>query len=94
VSSDLLFEQVMLHEWPVTFAFTANPSPLIYSENNQFGVSPRREFKIGQGIWFEKAGHHFHLLRADYCRSLQGGADGQGKRPDHRHALHRLWMEN
>jgi transketolase len=49
IQADLLFEQVLQFDGPVYFRVGRNPTPLVYAEDNAFGVSPIREFQIGKG---------------------------------------------
>jgi transketolase len=49
VQADLLFEKVLQFDGPVYFRVGRNPTPLVYAEDNAFGVSQRREFQIGRG---------------------------------------------
>ncbi|MBP1741788.1 MAG: transketolase, partial [Deltaproteobacteria bacterium] len=49
VQADLLFEKVLQYDGPVYFRVGRNPTPLVYAEDNAFGVSPIREFQIGKG---------------------------------------------
>jgi transketolase len=49
LQADLLFEKVLQHEGPVYFRVGRNPTPLVYSDNNAYGVAPRRNFEIGKG---------------------------------------------
>jgi transketolase len=49
VQADLLFEQALQHDGPVYFRVGRNPTPLVYAEDNTFGVSPISEFQIGKG---------------------------------------------
>ena len=49
IQADLLFEKVLQYDGPVYFRVGRNPTPLVYAEDNAFGVSPRREFQIGKG---------------------------------------------
>ena len=49
VQADLLFEKVLQHEGPVYFRVGRNPTPLVYSDNNAYGVTPIRSFEIGRG---------------------------------------------
>ena len=37
------------YDGPVYFRVGRNPTPLVYAEDNAFGVSPIREFQIGKG---------------------------------------------
>lgn len=49
IQADLLFEKVVQHEGPVYFRIVRNPTELIYSDNNPYGVTPIRNFEIGKG---------------------------------------------
>ena len=49
VQADLLFERILQYEGPVYFRIGRNPTPLIYSENNSYGVTPPEVFEIGKG---------------------------------------------
>ena len=49
IQADILFEKVLQHEGPVYFRIGRNPSPLIYSDNNPYAVTPVRQFEIGKG---------------------------------------------
>jgi transketolase len=48
LQADLLFEKIIQYEGPVYFRLGRNPTPLVYSENNGFGVRPQRGFEIGK----------------------------------------------
>lgn len=50
VQADLLFEKVLQMEDPAYFRVGRNPTPLFYSDNNSYGIEPRRAFEIGKGI--------------------------------------------
>ncbi len=49
IQADLLFEKILAHEGPVYFRLGRNPTPLIYSPQNPWGVKPRTDFEIGKG---------------------------------------------
>jgi transketolase len=49
IQADFLFEKVLQHEGPVYFRIGRNPTPLIYSEDNEFGVTAVTDFEIGKG---------------------------------------------
>jgi transketolase len=49
IQADSLFEKVLQHEGPLYFRVGRNPTDLIYSDNNRYGVTPRRDFEIGKG---------------------------------------------
>jgi transketolase len=49
LQADLLFEKVLQYEGPVYFRVGRNPTPLVYSDNNAYGVAPIRSFEIGRG---------------------------------------------
>jgi len=49
LQADLLFEKALQYDGPVYFRVGRNPTPLVYAEDNAFGVSPLREFEIGKG---------------------------------------------
>jgi transketolase len=49
VQADLLFEKVLQYDGPVYFRVGRNPTPLVYAEDNAYGVSPIRQFQIGKG---------------------------------------------
>jgi transketolase len=49
VQADLLFEKSLLQEGPLYFRVGRNPTPLFYSTNNAYGISPAKEFEIGKG---------------------------------------------
>ena len=49
IQADILFEKALQHEGPVYFRIGRNPTPLFYTDNNPYGVSPIRNFEIGKG---------------------------------------------
>ncbi len=49
VQADALFEKALLHEGPLYFRVGRNPTPLFYSENNAYGITPMTAFQIGKG---------------------------------------------
>ena len=49
IQADLLFEKIITHEGPVYFRLGRNATPLFYSENNEWGITPLKEFEIGKG---------------------------------------------
>ena len=49
IQADFLFEKILQHEGPVYFRIGRNPTPLFYSDNNPYGISPIRNFEIGKG---------------------------------------------
>jgi len=49
VQADLLYEKVLEHVGPLYYRVGRNPSPLFYTENNEFGIEPRKDFEIGKG---------------------------------------------
>lgn len=49
IQADSLIEKAIKWEGPVYFRVGRNPTDLIYSENNRFGVTPRSDFEIGKG---------------------------------------------
>ena len=54
IQADLLFEKVLQYDGPVYFRVGRNPTPLVYVEDNAFGVSPMKEFEIGKGYRIKK----------------------------------------
>ncbi len=56
IQADLLFEKVLQHDGPVYFRIGRNPTPLIYSDNNPYGVTPPRSFEIGKGYKIKDGG--------------------------------------
>jgi transketolase len=50
LQADLLFEKVLQHEGPVYYRVGRNPTPLFYTAENAFGITPVNEFEIGKGI--------------------------------------------
>jgi len=54
IQADLLFEKVLQYDGPVYFRVGRNPTPLVYVEDNAFGVSPVKEFEIGKGYRIKK----------------------------------------
>jgi len=50
VQADRLFEKVLLYEGPVYFRIGRNPTPLLYTNDNEFGIKPVLDFEIGKGI--------------------------------------------
>jgi transketolase len=49
LQADSLFEKALQYEGPLYFRVGRNPTDLIYSDNNGYGVTPRRDFEIGKG---------------------------------------------
>ena len=49
IQANILFEKVLIHEGPVYFRVGRNPTPLIYTDHNSYGITPRRKFDIGKG---------------------------------------------
>lgn len=49
IQADILIEKALQFEGPLYFRIGRNPTDLIYSDNNAFGVSPRQDFEIGKG---------------------------------------------
>jgi transketolase len=49
IQADSLFEKAVQYEGPLYFRVGRNPTDLIYSNNNRYGVTPRRDFQIGKG---------------------------------------------
>ncbi len=49
IQADILIEKAIEWEGPVYFRVGRNPTDLIYSENNRYGVKPRLDFEIGKG---------------------------------------------
>ncbi len=49
IQADSLFEKAVQYEGPVYFRIGRNPSPLIYAENNSYGVMPIKDFEFGKG---------------------------------------------
>jgi len=49
IQADSLIEKAIEWDGPVYFRIGRNPTELIYSENNRFGVKPRTDFEIGRG---------------------------------------------
>jgi len=49
IQADSLFEKALQYESPLYFRVGRNPTDLIYSNNNRYGVTPRRDFQIGEG---------------------------------------------
>lgn len=50
IQADILFEKVLLYDGPVYYRVGRNPTPLIYSKDNDFGVKPVKNFEIGRGL--------------------------------------------
>ena len=50
IQADILFERVLLYDGPVYYRVGRNPTPLIYSKDNDFGVKPVQDFEIGKGV--------------------------------------------
>lgn len=50
IQADRLFEKVLLYDGPVYYRIGRNPTPLIYTKENDFGVKPIHDFEIGKGI--------------------------------------------
>jgi transketolase len=50
VQADRMLEKIIQHDGPVYYRLGRNPSPLFYSENNEYGIDPRKDFEIGKGI--------------------------------------------
>jgi transketolase len=49
IQADSLFEKALQYEGPLYFRVGRNPTDLIYSDNNRYGVIPRPDFEIGKG---------------------------------------------
>lgn len=49
IQADILIEKAIEWDGPVYFRVGRNPTDLIYSENNRYGVEPRLDFEIGKG---------------------------------------------
>lgn len=49
IQADILIEKAIEWEGPIYFRVGRNPTDLIYSENNRYGVEPRIDFEIGKG---------------------------------------------
>ncbi len=49
IQADSLIEKALQYEGPLYFRVGRNPTDLIYSENNRYGVTPRQDFEIGKG---------------------------------------------
>jgi transketolase len=49
IQADSLFEKALQYDGPLYFRVGRNPTDLIYSDNNRYGVTPRRDFEIGKG---------------------------------------------
>jgi transketolase len=49
IQADRLIEKALQYEGPLYFRVGRNPTDLIYSDNNRYGVKPRRDFEIGKG---------------------------------------------
>ena len=49
IQADILIEKAIQYEGPVYFRVGRNPTDVIYSEDNGYGVAPRRDFAIGKG---------------------------------------------
>ena len=56
IQADHLFEKVIQHEGPVYFRTGRNPTPLIYAQDNPYGIAPLNEFQLGKGHTL-KEGH-------------------------------------
>jgi transketolase len=49
IQADILIEKALQYEGPLYFRVGRNPTDLIYSDNNRYGVKPRQDFEIGKG---------------------------------------------
>jgi len=49
IQADALIEKALQYEGPLYFRVGRNPTELIYSDPNRYGVAPRKEFGIGKG---------------------------------------------
>lgn len=49
IQADLLFEKAIQHDGPVYFRVGRNPTPLIYSDKNPYGIASIPDFEIGKG---------------------------------------------
>jgi transketolase len=49
IQADILIEKALEWEGPLYFRVGRNPTDLIYSDNNRYGVKPRQDFEIGKG---------------------------------------------
>lgn len=56
IQADHLFEKVIQHEGPIYFRTGRNPTPLIYAQDNPYGIAPLNEFQLGKGYTL-KEGH-------------------------------------
>ena len=45
LQADLLFEKVLQHEGPVYYRVGRNPTPLFYTADNAFGITPVDELR-------------------------------------------------
>jgi transketolase len=49
IQADILFERALEYDGPVYFRVGRNPTPVIYSEDNPFHVTPAKDFQIRKG---------------------------------------------
>ncbi|MFC1798944.1 transketolase C-terminal domain-containing protein [Thermodesulfobacteriota bacterium] len=61
LQADRLFEKALLFEGPLYFRVGRNPTPLFYSANNSYGISPVNDFQIGKG-YTVKEGNDITLI--------------------------------
>ncbi len=54
IQADLLFEKALQHDGPVYFRVGRNPTPLVYGDDNAYGVEPIRSFEIGKGYQIQE----------------------------------------
>jgi transketolase len=72
VQADILFEKVLQYDGPVYFRIGRNPTPLIYIENNEYGVTPLKNFEIGKSYKI-KEGNEITLIASGsiLCEALK-----------------------
>lgn len=72
IQSDLIFEKIIAHEGPVYFRLTRNPTPLVYSADNVWGVEPIKKFELGKG-YLIKEGTDITLICSGpiICQALE-----------------------
>jgi len=49
IQADSLFEKALQYDGPIYFRVGRNPTDLIYTDNNRYGVTSRKDFEIGKG---------------------------------------------
>jgi transketolase len=76
LQADLLFEKVLQYDGPVYFRIGRNPTPLIYSDDNTYGVQPLKDFDIARG-YMVRDGSDITLIASGpiLCQALEVAND-------------------